>query len=116
MLKGADHHNGWQLKKMKAEVSSLKKGVESKVERLKNKTKNLTAEVEAVKASCKEGLRNAKMKHLDKVADIRAKAKESKLTSTVLMRGINVDHRRHVTELDREKQGLRKQAQRQRAE
>jgi chromosome segregation ATPase len=116
LLKGADHHNGWQLKKMKAEVSSLKKGVESKVERLKNKTKNLAAEVEAVKASCKEGLRDSKMKHKDKVADMRAKAKEGKHASTVLMRGMNVDHRKHVSKLDREKQGLRKQAQRQRAE
>ncbi len=86
---------------MKAEVSSLQKGVESKVDRLKTKAKNLEAEVEAVNASCKEGLRNAKTKHMDKVADIRAKAKKSKHASTEAMHGINVDHRKHVTKLVR---------------
>jgi hypothetical protein len=101
---------------MKAKVSSIKKGVESKVERLKTKAKNLEAEVEAVKASCKEGLLNAKTKHTDKVADIKAKAKESKHASTEAIRGIHVEHRKHVTKLDREKQGLRQQAQRQRAD
>jgi hypothetical protein len=53
-LKGADHRNGWQLKKMKEEVSALKEGSKYNVERLKTKTKYLVAEVEAVKASCKE--------------------------------------------------------------
>ncbi len=116
LLKGADHRNGWQLKKMKEEVSALKEGSKSKVERLKTKTKNLVAEVEAVKASCKEGLRNVKMKHMDKVADISSEAKEAKHASTVAMRCIKLNHRRHVTKLQREKQGLRQHAQCQRAE
>jgi chromosome segregation ATPase len=101
---------------MKAKVSSLKKGVESTVERLKAKVTNLEAEVETIKVSSKETLRNATTKHTDKVADIRAKAKESKRASTEAMRGINMEHRKHVTKLDREKQGLRQQAQQQRAE